>query len=90
MLYAYASPSRSTPEGKLGFFQMVKAEAEQSEETEALLRSGDAAPSYAAVRDESEGTFDDTGINQKVDTKLHVMSSLSITLTTLSIIVALR
>jgi hypothetical protein len=40
MLYAYASPSRSTPEGKLGLFQAPKLEIGETDERERLLGSG--------------------------------------------------
>lgn len=94
MLYAYASPSRSTPEGKLGLFQSQpdKPESESGCETDALLsperREGHV--SYVEDARVSAEQLEEVETSRVVDNKLNVMSSLSITLTALSIVVALR
>lgn len=150
MLYAYASPSRSTPEGQLAFFQDVKdrspllvcEEDAQHEGVECLderMRSERALHRLSVHGEESSGPtgddlsdeptkgavstlaasglpsaetprrHDDTkdienhgraaemfelGTDSRskrlMDSKANVMSSLSITLTILSILVALR
>ena len=129
MLYAYASPSTSTAEGKMAFFLDAKIPA--STENEVLINDTDAEVQLStldrptAILDETEASdpvkaIDASGrlAGVKVDTrepsapqgtdlavdsalqsgrgreiveaKTHVMSTLSITLTLLSIIVALR
>jgi high-affinity nickel-transport protein len=122
MLYAYASPSRSTPEGKIGLFQSTKLELD--EEADRLVLE-DTIPGATAqvVEDDLANREDSAAINktkdskaqvmeslpvlprldineatqsqngpdaQAIDTKKQVISSLSVTLTALSIIVALR
>jgi high-affinity nickel-transport protein len=122
MLYAYASPSRSTPEGKIGLFQSTKIESDEEADrlvieearpgsTTEVLEHGlatreDSAPvdktkdSKSQVMeslpvlptlDMNEASPSHSGSdNQAIDTKKQVISSLSVTLTALSIIVALR
>jgi high-affinity nickel-transport protein len=122
MLYAYASPSRSTPEGKIGLFQSTKIELDEEadrlvlEEThpdptaeiveDDIVIREDSAPidktkdSKSQVMDSlpvlpmlamNEASGSQNGPDtQAIDTKKQVISSLSVTLTALSIIVALR
>lgn len=88
MLYAYASPSRSTPDGKLGLFYCQKTESQETDpETRPLLDE----VSHHDDDDEAalQGEYSDIP-NQVMDKKSNVMSSLSITLTALSILVAIR
>jgi high-affinity nickel-transport protein len=90
MLYAYASPSRSTAEGKIGLFQQ-KPETTPSDgaESQPLLEENNSIDAYLSPTSSriSQATdLPDVVINNK----LNVMSSLSITLTALSIMVALR
>jgi high-affinity nickel-transport protein len=121
MLYAYASPSRSTPEGKIGLFQSTKIELDEEADRLALRPSstlisdsgGDGnligrevisddptedgkarimdnmpiLPVLEEIEPSSSGSGPDI---QAIDKKKHVISSLSVTLTALSIIVALR
>ena len=122
MLYAYASPSRSSSEGKIGFFQSTKIELDEEadrlvlEETqsgsttelpnhELETREGstpvhktkdivsqevDSLPVLPTL-DMNEATPSQSGPStQAIDMKKEVISSLSVTLTALSIIVALR
>jgi hypothetical protein len=95
MLYAYASPSRSSPEGKIGLFQTVKAETEH-EETGSLLASPTSVVAYSSTTSGPDDIVSTAVVHehepsvQAIDTKQQVMSSLSITLTALSIVVALR
>jgi high-affinity nickel-transport protein len=111
MLYAYASPSRSTPEGKIGLFQSTKIELDEEADRLALRPSstlisdsgGDGNPTedgkarimdnmpILPVLEEIEPSSSGSGPDiQAIDKKKHVISSLSVTLTALSIIVALR
>jgi len=122
MLYAYASPSRSTQEGKIGLFQSTKIELDEEADRlvleEARLDPTNEVPDHnLATREDSapidktkkiisqevdslpvlptldmnEATQSHSGPGtQAIDTKKQVISSLSITLTALSIIVALR
>jgi high-affinity nickel-transport protein len=122
MLYAYASPSRSTPEGKIGLFQSTKIKLDEEadrlvlEDTRPSSTTGiveadvatreDSAPidktkdSKSQVMDSlpvlptldmNEASPSHSGPDiQAIDTKKQVISSLSVTLTALSIIVALR
>jgi len=122
MLYAYASPSRSTPEGKIGLFQSTKIELDE-EAHGLVLEEAPNSPTTATVEDDiaaredsapidktkdsksqvmdslpvlptldlNEATSSQSGPDtQAVDAKKQVISSLSVTLTALSIIVALR
>lgn len=118
MLYAYASPSRSTPEGKIGLFQSTKIES--IEEADLLPVSNDIEPEDRVVdlptsaevvdpaKDGKKQVMSEMAIvptleneagqspsgsrpnDQVIDKKTQVISSLSVTLTALSIIVALR
>lgn len=126
MLYAYASPSRSTPEGKIRLFQSTKIELDQAADRRVLEQAPptpdafdgdhptreDIADSRSVkdsntVKDSKARVMSDMAIIptlaaneatssqnqpniQAIDTKKQVISSLSITLTALSIIVALR
>jgi high-affinity nickel-transport protein len=120
MLYAYASPSRSTPEGKIGLFQSTKIELDEEADRLVLedvpastLPEDDSAregvaevdpakdsKAHAQVTEDvpilpivaaDQGTQSPSGPgNQAIDKKTQVISSLSVTLTALSIIVALR
>jgi len=93
MLYAYASPSRSTPEGKIGIWQSAKVETEYGEGG-SLLTSPRSVIAYSATisgpDDISASAVTHGQDLQAIDTKQQVISSLSITLTALSIVVALR
>jgi high-affinity nickel-transport protein len=122
MLYAYASPSRSTPEGKIGLFQSTKIELDE-EANRLVLEDTIAGATAQVVEDDLANREDSAAINktkdsksqvmdnlpvlptlamneasgsqsgpdtQAIDTKKQVISSLSVTLTALSIIVALR
>jgi high-affinity nickel-transport protein len=122
MLYAYASPSRSTPEGKIGLFQSAKIELDEEadrlvhedtplDSTTGIMNDDIATPEEPAPIDKTkdsksqmmeslpvlptldmnEGSSSQSGPDtQAIDTKKQVISSLSVTLTALSIIVALR
>lgn len=101
MLYAYAPPSRFSPEGKIGLFQATtKTEGGEAGEQEHLLRGSHEAIGYDTVLGDSDASAHSAGTDVGIDTvskgtgehdnKAQVMSSLSITLTALSIIVALR
>lgn len=94
MLYAYASPSRSSPEGKMGLFQTSTSKVHDERdsiptgEQTGLLGNEEGSIGYDSLAS-PEGL--DSGLDAKQDdNKTQVMSSLSITLTALSIIVALR
>jgi high-affinity nickel-transport protein len=94
MLYAYASPSRSGPEGKIGLFQtsLSKVHDERDSipngEHAALLGNQEASIGYDSLASPEDP---DSGLDaEQDDNKNQVMSSLSITLTALSIVVALR
>jgi len=122
MLYAYASPSRSTPEGKIGLFQSTKIKLDE-EADRLVLEETPMSPTTGTVEDDipiredsapidktkdsksqvmdglpvlprlamNEATGSHSGPDtQAIDTKKQVISSLSVTLTALSIIVALR
>jgi len=119
MLYAYASPSRSTPEGKIGLFQSRKIKLDE-EADRLVLEEAPQSPTSAnmedniAIREDSapidnskDGKLDSLPVlptldmneaspshsrpdTQAIDSKKQVISSLSVTLTALSIIVALR
>ena len=93
MLYAYASPSRSTPEGKIELWQSAKVETEH-DEGESLLGPPRSVVAYSATisgpDDIPASVGDHEPESQAIDTKQQVISSLSITLTALSIVVALR
>jgi len=122
MLYAYASPSRSTPEGKIRLFHSTKIELDE-EADRLVLEEAPHGPTTASVEDDiaaredsapidktkdsksqvmeslsvlptldmDEGSSSQSGPDtQAIDTKKQVISSLSVTLTALSIIVALR
>ena len=86
MLYAYASPSRSTPDGKLGLFHSAKTESQETD------------PESRPLLDEQSRHGDEVALpgvsvdvpNEVIDKKLNVMSTLSIILTVLSIVVAIR
>lgn len=90
MLYAYASPSRTTAEGKIGLFRSQKPETSQAgnSESEPLLSDEESVSAYLAART-TEGSEGTDVPDEMINNKLNVMSSLSITLTALSIIVAL-
>lgn len=134
MLYAYASPSASTPEGRFAFFQDRKqnialiASRDAEDDIQAGLpplarsdtshgvdqmeeddndknlksrvppsssdeRYGESSTALPAVENEherGEQTEADIRARRLMDSKANVMSSLSITLTVLSILVALR
>ena len=93
MLYAYASPSRSTPEGKIGLWQSSKVETEDGEGG-SLLTSPQSVVAYSSTisgpDDIPASVVDHEPDSQAIDNKQQVISSLSITLTALSIVVALR
>jgi high-affinity nickel-transport protein len=122
MLYAYASPSRSTPEGKIGLFQSTKIKLDE-ESDRLVLQETHISPTTGTVEndipiredsapidktkdsksqvmeslpvlptlDMNEASPSHSGTDtQAIDTKKQVISSLSVTLTALSIIVALR
>lgn len=122
MLYAYASPSRSTPEGKIGLFQSTKIKLD--EEADRLGLEDTQPDSTTEVVEDDPATREDSAPSDKtkdsksqvmdslpalptldmneasqsqsgpdtraIDSKKQVISSLSVTLTALSIIVALR
>lgn len=88
MLYAYASPSRSTSEGKISLFQPQKHETKTGEESEYRPLLTDAEDTEAYLQHPSARSTDLP--DEVINNKLNVMSSLSITLTALSIVVALR
>ena len=125
MLYAYASPSRSTPEGKIGLFQSTKIKLDEEADrlvledmqpgstTEVLNHDSATRENSAPVHktnDSKDGksqvidsppalpTLDMNEASpsqsmtdaQAIDSKKQVISSLSVALTALSIIVALR
>lgn len=98
MLYAYASPSRSTTEGKIAIFQKRPLDIDitvgTDHEPRPLLDTQHRSPSNSEiVCVNAEGGGDVVNLApqaQSIDKKLNVMSSLSITLTALSIIVAIR
>jgi len=120
MLYAYASPSPSTPEGKIGLFQSTKIELDEEADrgvalgdatsesrNDDLILSEELAPkattdgknqvtndvAVVPTLAQNEGNLGEStsGPNiQAIDQKTQVISSLSVTLTVLSIVVALR
>jgi high-affinity nickel-transport protein len=122
MIYAYASPSRSTPEGKIGLFQSTKIELDEEanrlvlEEAQPVLTTDVVEDEHATrenpapsdkTKDSKSQVMDSLPVlptldmneaspshsgpdTQAIDTKKQVISSLSVTLTALSIIVALR
>ena len=122
MLYAYASPSRSTPEGKIGLFQSTKIELDEEADRLVLeeahpdltnevidhdLATQENSAPVDKTKDNKSQVMDSLPVlptlnmngasqsrigpdTQAIDTKKQVISSLSVTLTALSIIVALR
>jgi high-affinity nickel-transport protein len=122
MLYAYASPSRSTPEGKIGLFQSAKIELDEEADRLVLeeahpdttnevldrdLATGEDSAPIDKTKDSKSRVLESLPVlptldmheatgsrsgpdSQAIDTKKQVISSLSVTLTALSIIVALR